>query len=219
MEQKAGKTQKRPFKLPFSAVLLYLFLIAAALFGVTFSKYVTKTAVGDTARVAYIKDIAIEEEGNFVGQNQWIITPGVKMVKHATVKFEGSEMACYVFLEIKTTGWTRSGKHAYACSIDGTDALTFGVDTDWIFLSGDNSGAVYYRIVFANTPLSAEVLADGGSIAVSPALTRTQLDTLPADMAIHITAAAVQYHGISETPGADSAQQRAETAWSLVKDR
>ena len=54
MEQKAEKTQKRPFKLPFSAVLLYLFLIAAALFGVTFSKYVTKTAVGDTARVAYI---------------------------------------------------------------------------------------------------------------------------------------------------------------------
>ena len=50
----SGKTeQKSKFRLPFSAVLLYLLLIAAAVSGVTFSKYVAGTTVGDTARVDY----------------------------------------------------------------------------------------------------------------------------------------------------------------------
>ena len=43
----SGKTEQRPkFRIPFSAVLLYLVLIAAALSGVTFSKYMTGTTVG-----------------------------------------------------------------------------------------------------------------------------------------------------------------------------
>ena len=38
----SGKTEQKPkFRLPFSAVLLYLLLIAAAVSGVTFSKYIT----------------------------------------------------------------------------------------------------------------------------------------------------------------------------------
>ena len=47
-----SENQKRnpKFRFPFSAVLLYLVLIAVALSGVTFSKYMTGTTVGDTAR-------------------------------------------------------------------------------------------------------------------------------------------------------------------------
>ena len=104
----SGKTEQRPkFRLPFSAVLLYLLLIAAAVSGVTFSKYVTGTTVGDTARVAIMRDITVTETGNFAETDKWVITPGVDMIKNAVVNFEGSEMTCYVFCEIKTTGWSR----------------------------------------------------------------------------------------------------------------
>ena len=98
MKHEIKKSKKKRIKLPFSAVLIYLLLIAILLSGVTFSRYVTGTTVADSARVAYMKDISISETGNFTEQNKWIILPGVDMQKNATVHFEGSEMACYIFL-------------------------------------------------------------------------------------------------------------------------
>ena len=208
--------------MPFSAVLIYLLLIAILLSGVTFSRYVTGTTVADSARVAYMKDISISETGNFTEQNKWIILPGVDMQKNATVHFEGSEMACYIFLEIKTNGWTRTDEHSYACRIDDTEALSWNVGTDWIFLSGDNGGAVYYRIVSANTEFDSEVLGDGGTITVSRKLTRTQLEKLTEDLttelSIDIGATVVQYHGYSEHPEYTELQ-RAEAVWNIVKAR
>ena len=90
-----SENQKRnpKFRLPFSAVLLYLVLIAVALSGVTFSRYMTGTTVGDTARVAIMRDITVAETGNFAEPDKWVITPGVDMIKNAVVNFEGSEMA------------------------------------------------------------------------------------------------------------------------------
>lgn len=86
----SGKTEQKPkFRLPFSAVLLYLLLIAAAVSGVTFSKYVTGTTVGDTARVAIMRDITVTETGNFAETDKWIITPGVDMIKKCRCEFRG----------------------------------------------------------------------------------------------------------------------------------
>ena len=225
MEHKTIKSQKRKIKLPFSAVLMYLLLISVLLSGVTFSRYVTGTTVADSARVAYMKDISISETGNFTEQNKWIILPGVDMQKNASVHFEGSEMACYVFLEIKTNGWTRTGEHSYACRIDGKDALSWCVESGedrWNFLSGDDSGAVYYHIVSANTPFDSEVLGNGGIITVDKNLTRTQLERLTANLAselsIDIAATAVQYHGFSENPDYTE-RERAAAVWNLVKTR
>ena len=221
MEHECKNTSGQKLKLPFSAVLLYLVLAAVLLSGVTFSRYMTGTTVGDSARAAYMKGISISEEGNFTKPNEWIITPGVDMQKKATVKFDGSEMACYVFLEIKTVGWTRSGKYSYVCRTDGTDALAWNVDADaWEYLSGDGSGAVYYCIVIANKELVANVLANEGTITVREDLTRTQLGGLTADMSIDIEATAVQYHGFSEAADAGYTESgRAEAVWNVVKNR
>ena len=214
----SGKTEQKPkFRLPFSAVLLYLLLIAAAVSGVTFSKYITGTTVGDTARVAIMRDITVTETGNFAETDKWIITPGVDMIKNAVVNFEGSEMACYVFCEIKTTGWSRLDEHSFAFSGGGENILGWAVNNDWKFLSGNGSEAVYYRIVGANTVLQADVLADGGKITVSENITKTQLGLLPKDMQIKISAAAVQYNGCSE--GEYTEEQRALAAWEAVKNK
>lgn len=213
------KIEKKPkFRLPFSAALLYLALIAVALSGVTFSKYMTGTTVGDTARVAIMRDITVTETGNFAETDKWVITPGVDMIKKAVVNFEGSEMACYVFCEIKTTGWSRmNDNYSFVFSGGNENILGWAVNNDWKFLSGNGSEAVYYRIVSANTVLQADVLADGGKITVSENITKTQLGLLPKDMQIKISATAVQYNGFSE--GEYTEKQRALAAWEAVKNK
>lgn len=219
MEQQTNQNKKAKFRLPFSAVLLYLALIAAALSGVTFSRYVTGTTVSDSARVAMMKELTVTETGWL---DQRVILPGVNMTKKAVVDFEGSEMACYVFCAITANGWTRAADNFHYTA--GTGILNWAVDnTKWIFLQGDGSTSVYYCIVNANTALQADVLADGGKITVSENITRSQLDTLAASAAplsIKISATAVQYHGFSEGFSAGYTEaDRAKAAWNAVKDK
>lgn len=219
MEQQTNQNKKAKFRLPFSAVLLYLALIAAALSGVTFSRYVTGTTVSDSARVAMMKELTVTETGWL---DQRVILPGVNMTKKAVVDFEGSEMACYVFCAITANGWTRAADNFHYTA--GTGILNWAVDnTKWTFLQEDGSTSVYYCIVNANTALQADVLADGGKITVSENITRSQLDTLAASAAplsIKISATAVQYHGFSEGLSAGYTEaDRAMAAWNAVKGK
>lgn len=216
MEQQTNQNKKAKFRLPFSAVLLYLALIAAVLSGVTFSRYVTGTTVSDSARVAMMKDLTVTETD---GLDQRVILPGVDMTRKAVVDFEGSEMACYVFCAITANGWTRAADNfGYTA---GNDLLSWAVDnTKWIFLQGDGSTSVYYCIVNANTVLHADVLAEDGKITVSEDITRSQLDTLAAPLSIKISATAVQYHGFSEGLSAEYTEvDRAKAAWNAVKGK
>ena len=215
-----NKNRRPKSRLPFSAVLSYLVLLAAAVSGVTFSKYMAGTTVGDTARVAIMRDITVTETGNFAEPDKWVITPGVDMIKNAVVNFEGSEMACFVFCEIKTTGWSRLDEHSFAFSGGSENILGWAVNNGWNYLSGNGSEAVYYRTVSANAVLQADVLAEGGKITVSENITKTQLDSLPKDMQIKISATAVQYNGFSEETGAEYTEaQKALAAWNAVKNK
>ena len=216
-----NKNRRPKPRLPFSAVLSYLVLLAAAVSGVTFSKYMAGTTVGDTARVAIMRDITVTETGNFAEPDKWVITPGVDMIKNAVVNFKGSEMACYVFCEIKATGWSRlNDNYSFAFSGGGENILGWAVNNGWNYLSGNGSEAVYYRTVSANAVLQADVLAEGGKITVSENITKTQLDSLPKDMQIKISATAVQYNGFSEETGAEYTEaQRALAAWNAVKNK
>lgn len=217
MKRTEKQNQKSKFRIPFSTVLMYLAVVVAALSGVTFSKYVISTSAGDSARVAKIKDITVTETGNSVADGKWIITPGVDIEKQATVKFEGSEMACYVFCEVKTEGWTRSetDNHSYSYS-DGTlSDLKWKVDNDWIYLDGTKDSAnkkddvVYYKLVETNTTMNDAILADNGKISVSEDLTRSQLDTMTKNLSIEFNVTAVQYGGFAD----------AKAAWAAVKGK
>lgn len=216
MEQQTNQNKKAKFRLPFSAVLLYLALIAAALSGVTFSRYVTGTTVGDSARVAMMKELTVTETE---GLEQRVILPGVDMTKKAVVDFEGSEMACYVFCAITANGWTRAADNFHYTA--GTGLLNWAVDSaKWTYLQEDGNTSVYYCIVNANTALHADVLAGGGKITVSADITRSQLDALTAPLSIKISATAVQYHGFSEGLSAGYTEtDRAEAAWNAVKGK
>lgn len=214
MEEQKKKNRVR---LPLRAYLLYLLVVTFALTGVTFSRYVTSSSGGDAARVAVIRDLTVTETGDVPADGgRWLLAPGVDVTKNAVVTLESSEMACYVFLELETEGWQRTGTHSYAIQDGGGTALSaWGVDAAWQLLYGGTDSAVYYQIVPANTPFSAAVIGDDGRITVSADVTASQLKALAAEgLRIGIHAAAVQYQGLDD--GMNSTT-RAEAAWNAVR--
>lgn len=209
--------KKNRVRLPLRAYLLYLLVVTFALTGVTFSRYVVSSDWGDGARVASIRQLTVTETGDVPAEGgRWLLAPGVDVTKNAVVTLESSEMACYVFLELETEGWQRTGTHSYAIQDGGGTALSaWRVETAWQFLSGGTDSAVYYQIVPANTPFSAAVLRDSGRITVSADVTASRLRALAdTGLRIDIQAAAVQYQGLDD--GMDSTT-RAEAAWSAVR--
>lgn len=209
--------KKNRVRLPLRAYLLYLLVVTFALTGVTFSRYVVSSDWGDGARVASIRQLTVTETGDVPAEGgKWLLAPGVDVTKNAVVTLESSEMACYVFLELETEGWQRTGTHSYAIQDGGGTALSaWGVDAAWQLLHGGTDSAVYYQIVPANTPFSAAVLRDDGRITVSADVTASRLRALAdTGLRIDIQAAAVQYQGLDD--GMDSTT-RAEAAWSAVR--
>lgn len=190
----AGKRLAKPNKrrLPLRAWLLYLAVATFALTGVTFSRYVASAHSQDEGRVITFGDLTVTDSGSVQVQ------PGVPAKKDLTVRFEGSEAATYVFVELKGSDWTRGADGIYH---DATGLMTWRVADGWTHLR-DN---VYYRELAPNTALDAGLIADG-TVDVSEDMTRTELEKLSKALSIHVQAAAVQREG----------GDTAETAWARV---
>ena len=193
--------------------LLYLLLVCFALTGVTFSRYVASSYGSDAARTAYLGELTVTETGSETYGGKWVVTPGVNITKNARVIFDKGEMACFVFLRLDTPGWTRSADGASFTY--GGGLMGWQTAEGWTYLTAEGDTAVYYRTVAAGTALDAAVIADGGRIIVSPALKNSDLQAMPADLAIRIRAVAVQSDGFA----GDDTAQRAMTAWEAVKSK
>lgn len=191
----AGKRLAKPNKrrLPLRAWLLYLAVATFALTGVTFSRYVASAHSQDEARVAAFGGLTVVTDSGSVQ-----VQPGVAAQKDLTVRFEGSEAATYVFVELKGSGWTRGADGIYH---DAAGLMTWRVADGWTHLR-DN---VYYRELAPNTALDAGLI-DDGAVNVSENMTRTELEELSKALSIHVQAAAVQREG----------GDTAETAWARV---
>ena len=193
----AGKRLAKPNKrrLPLRAWLLYLAVATFALTGVTFSRYVASAHSQDEGRVITFGDLTVTDSGSVQVQ------PGVPAEKDLTVRFEGSEAATYVFVELQGSDWTRGADGIYH---DAAGLMTWRVADGWTHLR-DN---VYYRELAPNTALDAGLI-DGGAVNVSEDMTRTELEKLPKALSIHVKAAAVQREG------GDTAQ----IAWERLSGR
>ena len=192
----AGKRLAKPNKrrLPLRAWLLYLAVVTFALTGVTFSRYVASAHSQDEGRVITFGDLTVTDSGSVQVQ------PGVAAKKDLTVRFEGSEAATYVFVEVQG-GWTRDADGIYH---DAAGLMTWRVADGWTHLQ-DN---VYYRELAPNTALDAGLI-DGGAVNVSEDMTRTELEKLSKGLSIRVQAAAVQREG------GDTAQ----IAWERLSGR
>ena len=190
----AGKRLAKPNKrrLPLRAWLLYLAVATFALTGVTFSRYMASAYSQDEARVAAFGGLTVTDSGVTPVQ------PGVAAQKDLTVRFEGSEAATYVFVELQGSDWTRGADGIYH---DAAGLMTWRVADGWTHLQ-DN---VYYRALSPNTALTAGLI-DGGAVNVSEDMTRTELEELSKALSIRVRAAAVQREG----------GDTAETAWARV---
>lgn len=179
----AGKRLAKPNKrrLPLRAWLLYLAVATFALTGVTFSRYVASAHSQDEGRVITFGDLTVTDSGSVQVQ------PGVAAQKDLTVRFEGSEAATYVFVELKGSDWTRGADGIYH---DAAGLMTWRVADGWTHLR-DN---VYYRELAPNTVLDAGLI-DGGTVDVSEDMTRTELEKLSKALSIRVRAAAVQREG------------------------
>ena len=194
----AGKRLAKPNKrrLPLRAWLLYLAVATFALTGVTFSRYVASAHSQDEGRVITFGDLTVTDSGSVQVQ------PGVPTEKDLTVRFEGSEAATYVFVELQGSDWTRGADNRTYTY--GAGRLSWRVADGWTHLQ-DN---VYYRALSPNTALTAGLI-DGGAVNVSEDMTRTELQDLPATLGIRVQAAAVQREG------GDTAQ----IAWERLSGR
>lgn len=193
----AGKRLAKPNKrrLPLRAWLLYLAVATFALTGVTFSRYMASAYSQDEGRVITFGDLTVTDSGSVQVQ------PGVAAQKNLTVRFEGSEAATYVFVELQGSDWTRGADGIYH---DATGLMTWRVADGWTHLQ-DN---VYYRELAPNTALTAGLI-DGGAVNVSENMTRTELEKLSKALHIRVQAAAVQREG------GDTAQ----IAWERLSGR
>ena len=172
------------------------------------SRYTTSSCGRDDARVASIRELTVTQT-----DRTYLIAPGADLSNDAAVHFGGSEMACYLFLQIDADGWT-SKEDTFTYPDADRAWMTFSVADGWLPLPGDGTG--FYRVLPANTPLDAPVFSDG-KITVSRAVTRTQLATFGGELPLRLSATAVQYAGFGEDlPAGYTADDRAAAAWTLI---
>lgn len=199
----AGKGKLKGLHLPLRAYIMYLLLICFALTGVTFSKYVTSTCGGDSARVAKIGSITVTENGELYNSDViWRVAPGADITKNAVISFSGSELACYVFFETEVTGFERQADGTY-CYKDSSGRVWLSwsfKESEWEHITVDGKD-VYYKIAGANESIDESVMANGGLITVNPEITASELKNMPDNLSINIKACAVQYGGF-ESPEA-----------------
>lgn len=176
------REKKRRVKLPLRAYLLYFTLLSFLLTGVTFSKYVTRSTGGDSARVVQFGDLTISENGN-----NWAVVPGMPIKKQAVVMTTSvSEVSAFVFITINAPSWVfDKGNNTYSRYITNNDvtmtALSWSAYTGanaWNYLQDDSGKQVYYILLQPGEALSMNIFSadnDGNTISVNKDLIKSQL--------------------------------------------
>lgn len=216
------RQKKKRVRLPMHICLMYIAVCSLALVGVTFARYITKTTSGDSARVIKMGKLTLNETPTN-GDTPYV-TPGVEIEKQATVSFEGSEAACYLFVAVDGMMWNNTEAEPYQMKAESgkiswiVPQLKEGV-SGWNYLYFDGAKYVYYVILPANKVIDKKEIIKGGKITVSPELTNTELSKW-VNIPIGLEAAVVQYDGFGETlPTGYTQEEHAKTAWESLKNK
>lgn len=195
MKDKKTKNIRPSFNfMDLALVLLCAVLVMGRLMGGLYAAYTTKNDSGDSARVIKFGDITLTESPT----SQLVVIPGVDIEKSATIKFDGSESATYVFVEIALVGaWTFDSTNKIF-SIKRTDstALMSWTIGDWSYVDGTGTDDKYafYKLLEPNAVLNNVEVIKGGKITVHETVTKAELTGLCAAN-ISITATVVQSIG------------------------
>ncbi len=190
-------------------VLLCLVVISTYMLGGIFAKYLRNGDIADSARVMKFGEISVYEPGisttAAVGQNSFMITPGVPVAKEAAVRFEGAESETFVFLKVTAGGWTK-GSDNYTFTAGPSNKLSWSIDNAWTYLSTTAGGNhVYYRELEPNAALAGTSgnVINNSQITVSSNLYHSELVALnEANLQINFEAFAVQANGFDSVSAA-----------------
>ena len=185
-----------------ACILLCLVLLTVYLSKDLYAKYATGDRSGMEARVAGYGALTLTETGDFSPGTAAIVLPGVNLTKRAVVDFAGGEVSSYVFAEITLSGhWSTADQRTFTVRSGEKVLLSWAVEAGWQYLTEEPGGTyVFYRALDANQELHADLIANGGLITVSDAMTAAEVATLN-DLFINLRATAVQANGF-KTPAA-----------------
>lgn len=177
---KYTKTAKVNMPMCIACVLFCLTLISIYLISGLYAKYTTFSTGGDSARVIAFGNLTITESGDFVNDGKMIIIPGVSLTKKAVVEFAGSEASTYVFTEvILSSDWATTDNTTFSVSSGSKVLMQWMVEEGWQFLETDNQGTyIYYQELIPNTPLTADIIADGGKVYISDQITKSEISDM-----------------------------------------
>ena len=159
--------KRRRVRLPLRAYLMYITLLSFLLTGVTFSKYVTRSSSGDSARVARFGALQITESDSASA-----FVPGVNIYKDTSVFMDTTEVATYVFLTVAVTGFSTDGNGKFWYI--GSEKIYWNIADGWTKL--DNTGLVYYREVSPHADAQSFGIIRNSYIYVSSYLTEVDFN-------------------------------------------
>lgn len=198
MQKKQHRFKKKKHtRLPLHVYLSYLLVAALVFTGVTFSKYVTSTNAGDSARAATFGEVKMTENDK---PEQFIIAPGVNIQKNPLVSFameKESESAAYVFVYVAAENWKFDGTtNTYKFMRDNKELMSWSVDAGWKYVATNGWYNAFYCYIPPNGKLDAVPFIKDGKITVSPELYASDLKALTdAHKTITFKAYAVQANG------------------------
>ena len=180
-----------------ASILFCLTLISVHFMGGLYAKYTATGSGSDSARVIKFGNITLTETGDFDNaENSAIIIPGVDLTKNATVSFEGSEAATFVFVEVVPEGWTTTDNRTFTAAGGG---MLWSVSTEWTYL--DETEYVYYMVLEPNTPLNNEEIIAGGTVTVDDNISKGVISSIT-NMTVDFRASVVQAGGFDSVSAA-----------------
>ncbi len=175
--------------------LLALVLVIGCSLGGTLAWLVDKTnTVTNTFTVGDINITLSETTGN-----DYMILPGVNILKDPKVTVEANSEACWLFVQVKEDNWP---------VFNGVRKADYQPADGWKPLDEENHPGVYYRDVDAATAekgVAYGVLLNN-EVTVSDTLTKAEINGITTKPQLTITAYAVQKEGVATV----------EQAWSIA---
>ena len=191
------------------AVAVSLLLVLALSVGGTIAWLTDSAAVTNTFTIGNV-DITLSETGAVTNNNgdavsnSYKFVPGQTLAKDPTIAVKAKSEKCYVFVKIEETVPVKNG-----VSATFNDYFTYSVRAGWEQLKNgnDNVSNVYYKEVDASTSANDIVLyvltggatdnLKNGQITVKESVTKDMVENLNGNPTLTITAAAVQFDGMS----------------------
>jgi len=181
-------------------ILLCLTLITTHFTSEIYARYAVSAYGYDSAKTIAFGSLNIYETGDFTEDNKMMIIPGVDLNKKATISFEGSETASYIFLEITVTPsgrWERAENNFYSLKINNKEIMNWSINTKWTYLTQANEGRyIYYQMIESNKTFNENII-ENDMITVSEYISNADINSINniGDININFKASAVQSTG------------------------